>query len=121
MLSAFATSFTWVYPAIGRLLLVYPGVVPTAVVYGVFFAGMRHTPATTASVVTLLEPLTSTVLAWLFFGERFGAWGLFGMLLLCSAIGLFYRCDSGRVARWARAHPAPSERSRPVSPHSAQA
>ncbi|QEM69287.1 EamA family transporter [Geobacter sp. FeAm09] len=78
------------YPAEGWGLLVYLGVVPTALAYVAFIAGMRSVTATTASICTLLEPLTSTLLAWLIFGERLGSWGIFGALLLAGAMGMLF-------------------------------
>lgn len=42
---------------------------------------MRTTSVTVASIVTLLELLTSTALAWLIFGERFGSLGSVGAAL----------------------------------------
>jgi drug/metabolite transporter, DME family len=89
-LCALATGFARDYPPIGWVLLVYLGLVPTALAYWLFLAGLRHTPATTASVVTLLEPLTATAPAWLLFDERFSALGVLGMLLLLGAIALLY-------------------------------
>jgi DME family drug/metabolite transporter len=80
-----------VYSPLGWLLLLHMGLLPTALAYVLFLAGMRHTSATVASVVTLIEPLTSTGLAWLFFGERLGPLGLLGAALLLGAIGLLYR------------------------------
>ena len=87
------------YPAVhglpaGWLLLVYLGLVPTAFAYALFLRGMRTTSATVASIVTLLEPLTSTTLAWLLFGERFGPLGIVGAALLLGAIGLLARVRS---------------------------
>jgi DME family drug/metabolite transporter len=52
---------------------------------------MRTIPATVASVVTLLEPATATVLAWVLFGERLGPGGAPGLLLLGGALALLYR------------------------------
>jgi DME family drug/metabolite transporter len=80
-----------VYPLAGWLLLLHMGLLPTALAYVLFLAGMRHTSATVASVVTLAEPLISTLLAWLLFGERLGPLGLLGAALLLGAIGLLYR------------------------------
>ena len=57
-----------------------------ALAYALFAAGMRTVGPTAASVATLLEPLTSTALAWLIFGERFGPTGSAGALLLCGAM-----------------------------------
>ena len=58
------------------LLLVALAVVPTALAYTCYFAGLRTTSAGTGSVLALLEPLTSTVLAALLLGERLGPSGL---------------------------------------------
>lgn len=91
---AFANGFVVHYSLAGWGLLLYLGLVPTALAYGLFLQGMRSTTATVASIVTLLEPLTSTVLAWLIFGERFSSLGLFGILFLFGAIALLYRGDS---------------------------
>lgn len=74
------------YHAQGWLLLLYLGSIPTALAYGLFMVGIRSTPATITSIVTLCEPLTSALLAWLFFGERLGPLGLLGAILLLSAI-----------------------------------
>ncbi|NEQ26627.1 MAG: EamA family transporter, partial [Microcoleus sp. SIO2G3] len=52
--------------------------------------------ATLASITTLLEPLTSTLLAWLFFKERLGFFGLLGGMLLVGAILLLFRNSSSK-------------------------
>lgn len=83
---ALATGFVVSYPANGWLLLTYLGLVPTALAYALFLSGMRSTPATVASILTLLEPLTATMLAALLFGERLGALGLLGAALLLLAM-----------------------------------
>ena len=67
-------------------LLVYLGLVPTALGYVLFVIGMRTTQATAASIITLLEPLTATLLAWLLLGEKLGIWGVVGGALLLTAI-----------------------------------
>lgn len=85
------------YPPTGWLLLGYLGVVPTALAYVLFISGIRHTTATVASICTLLEPLTSTVLAWLLFAERLGRGGIAGAALLTGAILLLYA--GGRKGR----------------------
>lgn len=79
------------YPATGWLLLVYLGVGPTAVGYVLFTRGMRTTVATVASVVTLVEPLTAAVLAWLLFDEQLGPLALIGAGLLLGAVVLLTR------------------------------
>jgi DME family drug/metabolite transporter len=72
-------------------LLGYIGLVPTATAYFCFFTAMRHIKASTASVITMLEPLTATLLAWLLFDECLGMTGMLGALLLLAAIAVLYR------------------------------
>lgn len=67
-------------------LVVYLGVVPTALAYGLFFAGLRGTASGTASVLTLVEPLTATLLAVLLLGERLSPVQWAGALLLVVAV-----------------------------------
>jgi DME family drug/metabolite transporter len=88
---ALATGLAIAYPPAGWALLLYMALVPTALAYRFFLAGMRHTTATVATIATLIEPLTSTALAWLLFGERLGPLGLLGGVLLLGALGLLYR------------------------------
>ncbi len=78
------------YPPAGWLLLLYLGLVPTALGYILFFYALRFTPATIASVVNLMEPLASTALAWYFFRETLGPSGLVGAALLLLAMFLLY-------------------------------
>lgn len=82
----FPSGPTLVYPPAGWLLLLYLGLVPTALGYGIYLAGIRETSATVATTVTLIEPLTATILAWLLFGERLGGTGMIGALLLGGAL-----------------------------------
>jgi len=73
-------------------VLVYLGVVPSALAYAFFFTGVRSVPGAVASIVTLLEPLTATVLATVFLGERLAPGALVGGLLLLAAVtGLYLR------------------------------
>jgi DME family drug/metabolite transporter len=69
-------------------LLVYLGVVPTALAYVLFTTGLRRVPATAAGIVSLLEPLTATTLGVLVFGESLGAAGVAGAALLLGALAL---------------------------------
>ncbi len=86
-----ASGFVWTYPIAGWGLLVYLALVPTALAFGIFLVGMQHTPATVASIATLLEPLTSTLLAWLLFNEKLSPLGILGAILLCVAMLLLWR------------------------------
>lgn len=52
------------------LLLGYVAAVPTALAYGLYFAGLAAVRAATASVLSLIEPVSAAVLAVAFLGER---------------------------------------------------
>ncbi len=66
--------------------LLYLGAVTTAGAYGVYSIGLRRVPASVAGIVTLLEPLTATLLGVLVFGENLGAGGAVGAVMLLTAI-----------------------------------
>lgn len=84
------TGLVFQYPPKGWISLLYLGIVTTALAYLLYFSGMRHTSATVASIITLVEPLTSTLLAWWILGERLDAGGFVGGGLLILSIGLLY-------------------------------
>jgi DME family drug/metabolite transporter len=85
---ALANGLTLTYLLPVWLLLIYLGVIPTALAYLLFVSGMRTTTATVASITTLIEPLTGAVLAWIIFQERLGVWGLVGAALQLIAMAL---------------------------------
>jgi drug/metabolite transporter, DME family len=87
-LFALPTGLVVVYPTRDWLILLYLGCIPTALAYGLFQVGMRSLSATVISIVTLFEPLTAAVLAWIIFGEELGPLGLLGALLLLGAMAL---------------------------------
>ncbi|MGH6689280.1 MAG: DMT family transporter [Gammaproteobacteria bacterium] len=68
--------------------LVYMGAVATAAAYALYTIGLRHVPAVVAGIVSLFEPLTATLLGVLLFGERLGATGVTGAVLLFAAVAL---------------------------------
>jgi DME family drug/metabolite transporter len=73
-------------------VLLYLGLVPSALAYALFFTGLRTVPGAVASIVTLLEPLTATALATAFLGERLAPGALAGGLLVLAAVaGLYLR------------------------------
>ncbi len=69
---------------IGLLLALGTG--PTAVAYTLYFRGLRTAPAGTAARLTLLEPLTGTILAALILGERLGPAGIAGAVMIAAAV-----------------------------------
>ena len=74
------------FPARGWVGLLYLGVISTAVAYALFYAGMRSTASTKASIATLLEPLTATLIAWQVFDEPLSSRVVLGGGLLVAAM-----------------------------------
>ncbi|MEJ3743513.1 DMT family transporter [Actinomycetes bacterium KLBMP 9797] len=74
--------------------LLYLGAVPTALAYGLFFAGLAVVRATTASVVALLEPVTAALLAVWVFGEHLTATAVAGSAFLLAAVATLARAET---------------------------
>jgi drug/metabolite transporter, DME family len=70
--------------AFGLLIALATG--PTAVAYTLYFRGLRVAAASTAALLTLLEPLTAAVLAALILGERLSVTGIAGAAMLAVAV-----------------------------------
>jgi DME family drug/metabolite transporter len=85
---AFAAPEALRHVASGWLWLLYLGVVTTGAAYALYTIGLRHVSASVAAVGALLEPLTATLLGVLLFGERLGAAGAAGAVLLLGALVL---------------------------------
>ena len=88
------TDAPWTQLALSWPWLLYLGGVATAGAYAIYTIGLRSVPASAAGVATLLEPLTATILGVALFGERLGAAGAAGALLLLAALG-FLLTDRG--------------------------
>lgn len=90
MVLPFALASGWHLPhaAANWGLVVVMGLVPTAGAYVAFLTGLRTVPATTAVLLSLLEPLTAAVLAAVVLGERLGPLGILGGALLAVAVVL---------------------------------
>ncbi|MBB5136578.1 DME family drug/metabolite transporter [Thermocatellispora tengchongensis] len=75
------------WPAV-LALLAYLGAVPTALAYGLFFAGLTAVRATTASVVVLVEPVGAALIGVLVLGERMTplSWAGAALLVLAAAL-----------------------------------
>ena len=67
-------------------LLVAPGTGPTAVAYTLYFRGLRSAAASTAALLSLLEPLTGTVLAAVLLRERLSVTGVAGAAIVAMAV-----------------------------------
>ena len=59
---------------------------PTAVAYTLYFRGLRGSRASTGALLSLLEPLTATVLSVAFLGNRLSPTGIAGAVLLAAAV-----------------------------------
>jgi drug/metabolite transporter, DME family len=77
--------------ALGWPWLLYLGAVTTAGAYAIYTIALRMVPASVAGIAALLEPLTATLMGVLLFGERLGAAGVAGALLLFAALALLAR------------------------------
>jgi drug/metabolite transporter, DME family len=85
---ALSTGLTTSLDVSSWLRLLYLGLIPTAFAYVLFTLGMRTTKATVATIVTLLEPLTAVILAFVLFREQLSATAILGGVLLIAAIVL---------------------------------
>jgi DME family drug/metabolite transporter len=89
---ALAAGLYWPSEAISSGWLIYIGIVPTALAYGLFYLGLRSVSSETAGVLSLLEPLAAAALAALVLHERLGPLGMLGAAVLLAAIaGLYVR------------------------------
>ncbi|MEU9589129.1 DMT family transporter [Streptomyces sp. NPDC048219] len=85
-------------------LLAYVAAVPTALAYGLYFAGAAVVRSATVSVIMLLEPVGAAALAVVLLGEHLTAATVAGtVLMLGSVAGL-----AVAEARQARMSPAPA-------------
>jgi DME family drug/metabolite transporter len=94
-----ATGLDVHYPPAGWLLVIYLGIVPTALGYGLYLRAMRTTPATVAAIVALLEPLISSVFAITLFGERLSPGGVVGGVMLLGSVVFLYWWQARGVER----------------------
>ncbi len=78
--------------------LCYVALVPTALAYGLFFAGLAVVRATTASLVALVEPVTATAVAVALLGERLGVRAAVGAAVLLATVGVLVAAERRRRA-----------------------
>ncbi|MEQ8148015.1 EamA family transporter [Streptomyces sp. OP7] len=91
------------------LLLAYVASVPTALAYGLYFAGAAVVRSATVSVIMLLEPVSAAVLAVALLGERLTAATLAGTLLMLGSVaGLAVGEARGARARRTRTDTVPA-------------
>jgi DME family drug/metabolite transporter len=76
----------WVAGLPGAGLVVWLAVVTVVVAYVLFAAGLRALPASTVSTLTLVEPLTASVLGVALLGERLSVAGWVGLVVLIGGV-----------------------------------
>ncbi|MEW1660527.1 EamA family transporter [Streptomyces sp. NPDC093707] len=80
------------------VLLGYIAAIPTALAYGLYFAGLAAVRAATASVISLIEPVSAAAIAVLFLGERLTAATAAGTTVLLTAVAALAVTEArGRV------------------------
>ncbi|MFD8519610.1 DMT family transporter [Streptomyces capillispiralis] len=90
-------------------LLAYVAGVPTALAYGLYFAGAAVVRSATVSVIMLLEPVSAAVLAVALLGERLTVATLAGTLLMLGSVaGLAVGEARGAKARRAEREAVPA-------------
>lgn len=77
---------TLVTDARPALLVLYLGLLPTAVAYVLFARGLRHVQAAEATTIVLAEPVTATLLGILILGERVQGLALAGAVLVLAGL-----------------------------------
>ena len=96
----------WLGTPSGLLMAVYLGLVPTALAYRLFAAGLRSVAASVASTIGLAEPVVAAILGVVVLGERLSLVGWVGAVLVLLALALAVRrpapaaprpepCDTG--------------------------
>ncbi|KAB2342972.1 EamA family transporter [Actinomadura rudentiformis] len=76
----------WMATPSGALIILYLGGVTTAGGYMLFARGLRTTPATTATTLTLAEPAVAAVLGVVVLDEQLGGLALAGLALLAASL-----------------------------------
>jgi drug/metabolite transporter (DMT)-like permease len=67
-------------------LVAFIVVIGTMVTFSLLVGALRHLSATKASIVSTLEPVVATVVAWAWLGETFGATQLVGGAVVIAGI-----------------------------------
>ncbi len=78
----------WIATGGGLALVLFLGVVPTAIAYVLFARGLRGLDASEAATITLAEPVTAAALGVFVLGEHVTGGGAFGASLVLGALVL---------------------------------
>lgn len=91
---AWVGGFVVNYPPLGWALLIHLGIVVSVIAYLLLLTGLRTTPATIATIIGFIEPLTATILAVVIFDEQLGPTGILGGVLLLAAMAIVWHTNS---------------------------
>jgi DME family drug/metabolite transporter len=86
----------WLATGGGLALVLFLGVVPTAIAYVLFARGLRGLDASEAATITLAEPVTAAALGVFVLGERVTGGGAVGAALVLGALVLLAQRAGGR-------------------------
>ncbi len=89
---------TIVLPTTAWYGVIYLGLIPTALSYVLYVRGLQHVSATTATTLTLLEPLTSTVCAVMLLAEPMAGWAWVGLVVAVVSLWAYARPESATSA-----------------------
>jgi DME family drug/metabolite transporter len=82
----FVEPLAWLTTPDGVAMALYLGVVTVGVAYTLYGSGLRSLPAPTVITLTLAEPLTAALLAWLLLDETIGPWGAVGIAVVAAGL-----------------------------------
>ncbi|MCP4994017.1 MAG: EamA family transporter [Gammaproteobacteria bacterium] len=94
----FFYDLSWITQPAGIGVVLYLGVITSALAYVLFSSGLRYVNVATAGTLTLGEPLTAGILGVVILGERLSLMGWSGIALLISALILLIIPVRGRCA-----------------------
>ena len=89
----------WLATGGGLALVLFLGVVPTAVAYVLFARGLRGLQASEAATITLAEPVTAAALGVFVLGEAITEAGALGAALVLSGLVLLALRPGGARSR----------------------
>jgi DME family drug/metabolite transporter len=78
----FTHKMDWVFSLKGMIVIIHLGVFATGLSYVLFSRGLRHIPVSTASTLSLAEPLTAAILGVTLLGEVLTIFHIIGMTLV---------------------------------------
>jgi len=78
----FTTDLSWLADPPGLVVVLYLGLITTALAYGLFARGLQIVSVHNAATLTLAEPLTAALLGILIVGEELTLYAFIGMALI---------------------------------------